>query len=109
MPSFFDIQATAGITIKVVPNAPKHPNIETHIPLAPASPLNNLYTITKKVRAATVLKALNIKKVVREGGYPNSDSIMERGVLLPLHHGMTEDMFNRLHETITEFIKKSRD
>ena len=62
-PSFFDIQATAGITIKVVPNAPKQPNIETHIPLAPASPLNNLYTITKKVRAATVLKALNIKKV----------------------------------------------
>ena len=41
-PNFFDIQATAGITIKVVPSAPKHPNIDTHIPLAPASPLNNL-------------------------------------------------------------------
>ena len=41
-PNFFDIQATEGITIKVVPKAPKHPNIETHMPLASASPLNNL-------------------------------------------------------------------
>ena len=63
MPKFFDIQATEGITIKVVPKAPKHPNIDTQIPLAPASPLNNLYTITKKVKAATVLKALKIRKV----------------------------------------------
>jgi CDP-6-deoxy-D-xylo-4-hexulose-3-dehydrase len=37
-------------------------------------------------------------------GYPNSDAIMERGVLLPLHHGMTNDMFARLHETIDDFI-----
>jgi len=29
---------------------------------------------------------------------------MKRGVLLPLHHGMTEDMFARLHSTIEEFI-----
>ena len=47
----------------------------------------------------------NIKKRVMEQGYPNSDNIMERGVLLPLHHGLTEDMFLRLHETIDEFIQ----
>tara|TARA_B100000212_G_scaffold303817_1_gene250823 strand:+ start:462 stop:1661 length:1200 start_codon:yes stop_codon:yes gene_type:complete len=46
----------------------------------------------------------NIKKVVRPEGYPNADSIMERGILLPVHHGMTNDMFERLHNSIDEFI-----
>lgn len=46
----------------------------------------------------------NIKKICKEEGYPNSDSIMERGVLLPLHHGMKESMFRRLHSTIDEFV-----
>ena len=57
-PNFLDIHATIGITKKVVPNAPKHPNRDTQIPLAPASPLKSLNTITKNVSAATVLKAL---------------------------------------------------
>lgn len=43
---------------------------------------------------------------VRDGGYPNSDAIMKRGVLLPLHHGLTEEMFNRFHTTIDEFVSK---
>ncbi len=37
--------------------------------------------------------------------YPNSDAVMQRGVLLPLHHGMTDSMFERLHKTIEEFLK----
>jgi len=37
-------------------------------------------------------------------GYPNADRVMAKGVLLPLHHGMTETMFIRLHATIDEFI-----
>ncbi len=47
-----------------------------------------------------------INKITRKEGYPNSDSIMERGVLLPLHHGMTSQMFKRLHNCIEEFITK---
>jgi len=46
-----------------------------------------------------------IKKITKQGGYPNSDAIMERGVLLPLHHGMTKEMFKRLHECINDFIE----
>ena len=38
-------------------------------------------------------------------GYPNADAVMERGVLLPLHHGLTNNMFERLHKTIAEFIE----
>ena len=44
-----------------------------------------------------------VKKVLPEG-YPNSDAIMKRGVLLPLHHGMSESMFHRLHKVIDSFI-----
>ncbi len=45
------------------------------------------------------------KYKITEKGYPNSDAVMERGVLLPLHHGLTDEMFNRLHRTIDEFIE----
>jgi len=48
----------------------------------------------------------NIQKKVSKDGYPNADRVMESGVLLPLHHGMTDSMFDRLHETISEFIFK---
>jgi CDP-6-deoxy-D-xylo-4-hexulose-3-dehydrase len=30
--------------------------------------------------------------------------VMRQGVLLPLHHGLTEEMFDRLHRTIEEFL-----
>ena len=46
----------------------------------------------------------NIIKRVTQNGLVNSDSVMERGVLLPLHHGMTQKMFDRLHSTIDELI-----
>jgi CDP-4-dehydro-6-deoxyglucose reductase, E1 len=46
----------------------------------------------------------NITKKISADGYPNADNVMERGVLLPLHHGLTESMFSRLHSTIEEFL-----
>ena len=50
-----------------------------------------------------MMKGVSYK--TNSNGYPNADAVMERGVLLPLHHGMTETMFNRLHETVEDFIK----
>jgi CDP-6-deoxy-D-xylo-4-hexulose-3-dehydrase len=50
----------------------------------------------------------NVKYKKNNSGYNNSDAVMERGVLLPLHHGMTESMFKRLHKTIKEFIDKNK-
>ena len=47
----------------------------------------------------------NINKKINKKGYPNSDRVMKNGVLLPLHHGMTDLMFQRLHETINRFIE----
>ena len=45
------------------------------------------------------------KYITSKNGYNNADSIMERAFLLPLHHGMTDSMFTRLHSTIDEFIE----
>ena len=47
-----------------------------------------------------------IEKRVTPSGLHHADEVMKRGVLLPVHHGMTNEMFNRLHETIEEFINR---
>jgi CDP-6-deoxy-D-xylo-4-hexulose-3-dehydrase len=46
------------------------------------------------------------KYIVSNDGYLNSDTVMSYGVLLPVHHGLTDSMFNRLHEVIDEFIRQ---
>ena len=43
---------------------------------------------------------------INKDGYPNADAVMERGVLLPLHHGMTDEMFDRLHNEIKFFLNQ---
>lgn len=48
----------------------------------------------------------DIAKRIDPEGYPNSDRVMERGVLLPLHHGLTESMFVRFQHTVDEFISQ---
>ncbi len=48
-----------------------------------------------------------IKMITRESGYPNADAVMKRGVLLPLHHGLTDQMFERFHSVVSQFIKDS--
>ena len=71
--------------------------------------LENRNIQTRVVFTGNILRqpmCRNIEKRVMPEGYPNADNIMERGVLLPLHHGLTEDMFSRLHKTINEFLSK---
>ena len=46
-----------------------------------------------------------ITKKINKSGYPNSDNVMKNGGLLPVHHGLSESMFFRLHETIEDFLK----
>ena len=45
-----------------------------------------------------------INYIKREEGYPVADSVMKNGMLLPVHHGMTDEMFDRLHSTIEDFV-----
>lgn len=63
---------------------------------------------TRVVFTGNILKqpmCKGIKKRVTEKGLKNADLVMSNGVLLPLHHGMTYEMFNRLFDTIKEFLK----
>jgi CDP-4-dehydro-6-deoxyglucose reductase, E1 len=47
-----------------------------------------------------------IKSKVNCDGYPNADRVMRSGILLPVHHGLSDEMFKRFHLTIEEFIVK---
>lgn len=49
-------------------------------------------------------KNLEMKKSV--DGFNNADRIMKGGVLLACHHGLSNEMFDHMHETIAEFINK---
>ena len=49
---------------------------------------------------------VDINKVVLDEGYPVADYVMRNGILLPLHHGLSEEMFNKLHATIELFLEK---
>ena len=65
---------------------------------------------TRVVFTGNVLKQPMMKNInykTNSLGYSNSDNIMKNGVLLPVHHGMTNEMFDRLHTVIEEFISKN--
>ena len=47
----------------------------------------------------------NQKYIGKLSELKNADNVMKRGVLLPVHHGMTTKMFTRLHNTIEDFLK----
>ena len=50
-------------------------------------------------------QCVKILKKNYSNGLEKTDAVMERGYL-PLHHGMNNEMFERLHDTIDNFIKK---
>ena len=63
---------------------------------------------TRVVFTGNIVRQPMCKEVpirVLDNGYPNSDAVMERGVLLPVHHGMTEEMFARFQATVDEFVE----
>ncbi|WP_413404158.1 DegT/DnrJ/EryC1/StrS family aminotransferase [Synechococcus sp. MIT S9510] len=50
----------------------------------------------------------NIQKRVSKSGLSNSDNVMENGVLLPVHHGMTQEMFARFQQTVSDFVTSKK-
>ena len=72
-----------------------------------------IYLEKKNIQTRVVFTGNIIRQPMMKGaeyrvldkGYPNADTVMERGVLLPLHHGLTDAMFERLHKTIAEFVE----
>lgn len=58
--------------------------------------------LTGNILRQPMCKGMNFRVV--DGGCPNADQVMKSSVLLPVHHGLTEEMFKRFHSTIQEFI-----
>ncbi len=58
--------------------------------------------LTGNIMRQPMCKGIKFKVV--KGGCPNADHIMKSSILLPVHHGLTEDMFKRFHSTIQDFI-----
>jgi CDP-6-deoxy-D-xylo-4-hexulose-3-dehydrase len=69
--------------------------------------LENRNIQTRVVFTGNILRqpmCKNISCRTDEAGYPNADKVMKSGILLPLHHGLTDEMFKRLHYTIEQFL-----
>ena len=58
--------------------------------------------LTGNILRQPMCKGMNFRVV--DGGCPNADQVMKSSVLLPVHHGLTEEMFKRFHSTIQVFI-----
>ncbi|MDB9997877.1 aminotransferase class I/II-fold pyridoxal phosphate-dependent enzyme [bacterium] len=74
--------------------------------------LENRNIQTRVVFTGNIIKqpmCKDIKMRVSENGYKNSDAVMKNGVLLPVHHGLSESMFKRFGETVDDFIKTITD
>ncbi|MEK7172585.1 MAG: DegT/DnrJ/EryC1/StrS family aminotransferase [Patescibacteria group bacterium] len=46
----------------------------------------------------------NIKKRISRDGYENADNVMRGGILLACHHGLTEEIFEYMHEVLSKFL-----
>ena len=49
----------------------------------------------------------NLEMKNSKDSYFNADNIIRGGVLLACHHGMNQDIFEYMHDTISEFIKSN--
>jgi len=47
----------------------------------------------------------NITKREDSSGYPVADSVMEGGILLACHHGLTDEMLKHVHDSFELFVK----
>jgi CDP-6-deoxy-D-xylo-4-hexulose-3-dehydrase len=50
----------------------------------------------------------NIAMKKSNDGFLNADNVMRGGVLIACHHGLTDQMFDHIHNVILEFINKNK-
>jgi CDP-6-deoxy-D-xylo-4-hexulose-3-dehydrase len=76
------------------------------LPLVKFLESNNIQT--RPIFTGNILKQpgfKNIKHRSVKGGYPLTDEIMERGLLVGCHHGMEEKHLEKLKNTFSQFLK----
>jgi CDP-6-deoxy-D-xylo-4-hexulose-3-dehydrase len=64
---------------------------------------------TRMVWTGNVLRQPAFAKIAHHaapGGYPNADRVMEQGLVLPSHHGLTDDDITYIGETLDAALQK---
>jgi CDP-6-deoxy-D-xylo-4-hexulose-3-dehydrase len=65
---------------------------------------------TRMVWTGNVLRQPAFAKIEHRaapGGYPNADRVMEHGLVLPSHHGLTDDDVAYIGETLDDFLARA--
>ena len=64
---------------------------------------------TRVVFTGNILRQPGFRKIKckkDKQGYPEADKVMNKGILLACHHGLTTKMIKHIHKSIDEFINK---
>lgn len=72
--------------------------------------LEKLSIQTRTVFTGNILRQPGFKSIEHKAdknGYPCADEVMEGGILLGCHHGLTREMVDHIHDSVTKFIKLS--
>ncbi len=63
---------------------------------------------TRTIFTGNILRQPGFKDIPHKAdprGYPNADAVMQGGILMGCHHGLTDDMVNHMHESFGIFAK----
>ena len=66
---------------------------------------------TRVIFTGNILRQPGFRNIERRdagNGYPESDEVMRRGVLLACHHGLTKEMIDHVHASFEEFARQYR-
>ena len=64
---------------------------------------------TRVVFTGNILRQPGFKSIPArtcKDGYPVADDVMQGGVLLACHHGLTDDMLAHVHQTVEDFVSR---
>lgn len=63
---------------------------------------------TRTIFTGNILRQPGFKHIPHKTntiGYPNADAVMQGGILLGCHHGLTEEMMSHMHQSFEVFFK----
>lgn len=64
---------------------------------------------TRTVFTGNILRQPGFNKIKHKkntSGYSNADQVMQAGILLAVHHGLTEEMINHIHDSFNLFAEQ---
>lgn len=65
---------------------------------------------TRTILTGNILRQPGFAKIphkASQAGYPHADLVMRNGLLIGCHHGLTTEMMDYIHQTLSDFIYKA--